>query len=88
MDSKRPVIPESIRTVITDDGATLLDVRCGMIYALNPTGGHIWNQLTLGRTKEEIATELSNEFNIPQARLLFDLDQFFSQLAAKGLVTL
>ena len=84
----RTEIPSGVRGVVTDDGATLMDVKSGLIYALNATGGRIWHELMEGRNKEEIATALSTKLNVRRDQVLNDLDIFFTQLAEKGLLRL
>lgn len=39
----------SLRTLVTEDGAAILDTRSGQITTLNSTGAYIWQALEQGQ---------------------------------------
>jgi hypothetical protein len=79
-------IIEHIRTTITQDGAVLMDIQGGHMVTLNPIGSIIWQQLSDGRTPEQIATRLASEFGIPQEQASADVNEFLEQLEAQHLI--
>ena len=50
-----------LRTVVQQDGATILDIRHGRISTLNETGSLVWQALERGETVEAIASNLARE---------------------------
>ncbi len=48
-----------VRSVISRDGAVLLDVRRGTITTFNPTGAFVWQELERGQALDDILLSLS-----------------------------
>ena len=83
---KRFVVPASVRFVVNDDGAVLMDINSGSIYSLNVVAGFIWNQLTAGRTREEIADALALKCHISKELGLADVENFTIELVRNKLL--
>jgi len=85
MESKMKV-SEHVRTTITQDGAVLMDIVGGHMITLNSSGSIIWQQLSDGRSPEEIGARLASEFGIPRERASADVNEFLEQLEAQHLI--
>jgi len=53
---------------------------------LNPIGSIIWQQLSDGRSPEEIAAHLASEFGIAREQASADVNEFLEQLEAQHLI--
>lgn len=51
----------SLRTLVTDDGAAILNTRSGQITTLNSTGAYIWQALEQGQDIPTITALLVRE---------------------------
>src|SRR5260221_9650712 len=85
MGSKRK-ISEHVRTTMTKDGAVLMNVKEGHMVTLNPIGSIIWQQLSDGRSPEQIAAHLASEFGISREQASADVNEFVEQLGAQHLI--
>jgi len=79
-------ISENIRTSFNQDGAVLMDIQGGSMLTLNPIGSIIWQQLSDGRSPEQIAEHLASEFGITREHALTDVSEFVQQLEAQHLI--
>ena len=79
-------ISEKIRTSFNQDGAVLMDIQGGSMLTLNPIGSIIWQQLSDGRSPEQIAEHLALEFGISREQTLTDVNEFVEQLQAQHLI--
>ncbi len=79
-------ISENIRTSFNQDGAVLMDIQGGSMLTLNPIGSIIWQQLSDGRSPEQIAEHLALEFGISREQALADVNEFVEQLQAQHLI--
>ena len=50
-----------LRTIVSQDGAAVLDTERGTISTLNTTGAYIWQALERGEREEEIVDQLARE---------------------------
>ena len=57
------------------------------MLTLNPIGSIIWQQLTDGRSPEQIANRLASEFGIPSEQALADVNEFLQQLESQHLIS-
>lgn len=71
------VILVPIRTRVADMTA---------IYALDEVADFIWNELDTGRTAEEIAARVQNEFDTEGHDVLADVTALLADLESAGLV--
>lgn len=51
----------SLRTLLTEDGAAILNTRSGQITTLNSTGAYIWQALEQGQDVPSITALLARE---------------------------
>ena len=79
-------ISEHIRTTITQDGAVLMNIKGGSMLTLNPSGSIIWQQLSDGRSPEQITSHLASEFGISREQASADVNEFLEQLEAQHLI--
>ena len=63
----------NVRASHGPDGSVLIDVDQGLIFSLNITGSLVWSQIEYGRSPEEIAAEISRQFEIPPQQALDDI---------------
>ncbi len=56
------------------------------MLTLNPIGSIIWQQLSDGRSPEQIAEHLALEFGISREQALTDVNEFVEQLQAQHLI--
>jgi len=80
-------LPENLRTLITQDGAIVTDIDQGLMFGMNPIGSLIWQQLTEGRSLDEITQRLAAEFAIPHQQAVVDVNEFFQQLESQHLLS-
>ena len=57
-----------------------------MMYTLNETGTRIWELMTPKRTLQDLSEVLSEEFDVPQDKIVADVLWFSECLYKKGLV--
>ncbi len=79
-------ISENVRTSFNQDGAVLMDIQGGSMLTLNPIGSIIWQQLSDGRSQEQIAEHLASEFGITREHAFTDVSEFVQQLEAQHLI--
>lgn len=70
----------------TDYGAVLLDERSGDYWQLNPTAAAVVGLLANGRSPEQAAAALAEEFGVDEAQALEDVTSLVEQLRSAGLV--
>jgi hypothetical protein len=75
-----------LRSIVTRDGAVILDLERDTLLHLNSTGGMIWQQLGQGRSIDEVAAALAAETEIDLRILDQDIRAFCDQLRAKRLL--
>jgi hypothetical protein len=63
-----------------------MNIKGGHMITLNPTASIIWQQLSEGRSPEEIAIRLANDFGISRERALADVNELVQQLEAQHLL--
>src|SRR5258708_26809193 len=79
-------VSENVRTTANKDGAVLMDIKGGHMVTLNPIGSIIWQQLSDGRSPEQITDHLASEFAIPREQAAADMSEFLEQLEAQHLI--
>lgn len=79
-------VPEGIRSVVSPDGAVLLDTRAGRLVGLNPTGAAIWDRLRAGADAEQIAGELAACYDVDRDRARADVLGVITTLLERGLL--
>jgi len=79
-------VAKGVRETVNQDGAVLLDIEQGLCFSLNPVGTRIWEMIKDGRSVDEIADALEEEFRLPRTQLLTDISDFVNQLENMRLV--
>jgi hypothetical protein len=79
-------VGKGVRETVNQDGAVLLDIEQGLCFSLNPVGTRIWQMIKDGRSVDEIADTLEQEFRVPRTQLLTDISDFLKQLENMRLV--
>jgi hypothetical protein len=80
-------ITTNLRSVITPDGAMILDITRNVMVPLNSMGGYIWNKLQEGSSVDDIVRELVRDADVDAATIESDVYSFLEQLATMHLVT-
>jgi hypothetical protein len=80
------MFPPSVRSVFSQDGAVVMDIKGGMMYTSNPVGGRILELLQGGMTGEDVVEIVSRECDTDPERVRHDLERFVEQLRSYGLV--
>jgi len=64
----------------------LLDARNGHYWGLDEVGSRIWTLVQSGLTPDQIAIQLSEEYDAPLPRLQSDVESFMQRLRAAKLM--
>ena len=80
------LIPDSIREIVSEDGAVLLDIEQGVCFSLNPVGLKIWGLLKKHYSVDQIVDTLAYDFEVPMSQLLLDTQEFVALLVDKRLI--
>lgn len=75
-----------LRTVVSPDGAAILDIPRNQITTLNSTGGFVWDRLQQGFSVEQVIHDLSVETNADPTIVERDVSAFVAQLRAGQLL--
>lgn len=81
-----PIVKPGLRSLVTTDGAMILDIEADEMTTLNPTGGYVWARLQEGKTVEDIVASLTKETGQNPVVVAADVKEFIEQLAEKRLV--
>jgi hypothetical protein len=82
-----PVIKSELRSLVTAEGAMILDIAADEMTTLNATGGYVWARLREGKTIEEIVADLANDTGQEAAAIARDVHEFVEQLVERHLVS-
>jgi hypothetical protein len=73
-------ISDAIRSTSTQDGAVLLDIRHGRILSLNPMGSRVFEMMRGGLDQDEIAGEITKDFEVDADSVRTDVLDFIRAL--------
>lgn len=76
----------SLRTVVSQDGAAILDIENNSITTLNPTGSFVWQGLQRGESVDEITARLARETGEDPDSIAKDVKHFFEELKKQKLL--
>jgi hypothetical protein len=79
-------LPQTVRSSRGQDGAVLMDIPRGKMFALNFVGSKIFELLMSGAPESQIAITLSREFDIDGDRALNDVLDFTKILEKHHLI--
>jgi hypothetical protein len=80
-------IAGSVRASTSDDGLVLLDAAGGHIFAANPVGARIWQLLEQRCPCDEIARQLTVDYEVTLECAHADVVAFVEALRSRGLVS-
>lgn len=83
-----PVVKSDLRSLVTAEGATILDYEADELTTLNATGGYIWAQIRDGVTIGAIVDDLVQRTGQDPLVISNDVDEFLNHLASRHLLTL
>lgn len=72
---------------IIEREAVILTLQDSMLHTLNRVGSRIWELADGTRTIEEIATIISDKFEVDKATAEVDILEFIKKLQGKGMIT-
>lgn len=81
-----PVVRSDLRSLVTADGAMILDIAADKMTTLNATGGYVWARLCEGKEVEEIIADLATETGQDPLMVANDVHEFVEQLTTRHLV--
>jgi Coenzyme PQQ synthesis protein D (PqqD) len=79
-------IPDSIQSTHNRDGGTVLDIRHGRMFRLNPVGSRILDLLGRGYDQTGITDEISREFKAAREIVEPNVREFLLLLEKHGLL--
>jgi hypothetical protein len=75
-----------IRSVVSQDGAVILDMPANRMTTLNSTGAYIWARLQEGKAIDSIVAELARDTGQNSAIVEHDVQEFLEKLTEKHLL--
>jgi hypothetical protein len=69
-----------------DDGTVIIDPDQGDMKVLNQVGGRAWELVDGTRSIHQIASLVSQDFEVSAEKVLSDLTHYFDELNNKGLL--
>ncbi|NNE24795.1 MAG: PqqD family protein [Rhizobiales bacterium] len=79
-------IPVHVRAQQLEDQMVILDLRSGIYFGLNLVGSRIWELIKQGRTADEIAAVVVEEFDAPANEIEADVTALIGELVSRKLV--
>ncbi|WP_263408857.1 PqqD family protein [Terriglobus tenax] len=77
----------SLRTIVNEDGAAVLDTERGVISTFNVTGGYVWQALERGESEESIVANLARETGESSEVVGRDVREFIASLKTQQLLS-
>jgi Coenzyme PQQ synthesis protein D (PqqD) len=84
-DVRVKVDPEAAAS-IHEDGIVILHIGNGRVYAANKAGARIWRGIAQEQPFNTIATEISDEYQIPITAVREHVSAFMSDLERHSLI--
>jgi Coenzyme PQQ synthesis protein D (PqqD) len=81
-------ISPELRSLITPEGAVILNISADRMITINPTGAYIWARLQEGKTIDQIIESLAAETGHDLVLVANDVQEFLEQMAEKRLLSL
>lgn len=76
-----------LKSLITPQGAMILNIDADELSTLNERGGYVWGLLLEGKTTEQIVADLARETGVDPTVIAADMNEFLEQLAERKLVS-
>lgn len=68
------------------DEISLLNVKSGTYFTLNPVGASVWRQIQVATSLAQIKAQILSEYDVEDQRCESDLRQLLTELEASGLI--
>ncbi len=79
-------VAESVHTRTFDGELVILDLAHGEYFALDPIGSRLWVALEQGKTIEQVAAEVVQEYDVSPETAATDLTALLDDLVRRGLL--
>jgi hypothetical protein len=76
----------AVHARLFDEELVILDLAKGEYFALDQVGARLWSGLAAGRSVEDIAREIVDEYDVALERVVADLTALTDELVARGLM--
>jgi Coenzyme PQQ synthesis protein D (PqqD) len=76
----------SLKAIVNEDGAVILDIEHDLMSTLNPTGAYVWQGLQRGETIDTIIANLSCDTGEDSLLVEPDVREFVAELQQKQLM--
>ncbi len=83
---QRAAVPETVHARQFDDEMILLDLGAGEYFSLDAVGALVWEGLAAGRSAEEVAGAVVQQFDVEFPRALEDVLDLGTELMSAGLL--
>jgi hypothetical protein len=85
LDTKILAVREVLSAELGDE-ISLLNVKSGIYFTLNPVGGSVWRQIQVATSLTQIKVQILSEYDVEDQRCESDLRQLLTELEASGLI--
>jgi hypothetical protein len=79
---------DHVTASVNDRGMVLFDAASHQIFTSNRLGARIWCALAQGKSLDDIVSEISAEYGVPNATVRNDARRFLAELHRHGLMRL
>lgn len=79
-------VPSHLRSVVSHDGAVILDIPHNTMTTLDPIGAYVWARLERGVTIDVIVRQLAQDTGADESVVARDVAEFMEQLMSRHLV--
>jgi len=77
---------DAVHSRLFDEEVVILDLAKGDYFALDQIGARLWSGLEAGRTIEQVAREIADEYDVAVEEALADLTTLGNELVWRGLM--
>ena len=84
--ARRRLVPSpSVHTRLFDSDLVILDLARGEYLALDAIGTILWQGLEAGRSLEDVADDIVDEYDVELEQVMADLEALAEDLVVRGL---
>jgi hypothetical protein len=76
-----------LSSLVTPDGAVILDAKRNVVITVNTVGGYIWSRLQNGKSLDSIVHDLIQDTGTDPTTVKRDVCEFIGNLTTNHLVT-
>lgn len=77
---------EALKNLLVNDNGFAFDPRAGLTYTISPTGRQVIDGLKAGRSSQQIALDLAEQFDVDPQTVAEDCEQFLHSLESHRLI--